>query len=55
MTGANWLPISSGEALFTMVCPKEVKEVREDWWLDISDCSIYVYVYLKERMYMYVV
>jgi len=23
-----------------MVCPKElVKEVRDDWWLDISDCS----------------
>ena len=45
VTGANRLPIvakSSGEALSIMVCLKEVKEDREDWWPDISDCSIYV-------------
>jgi len=45
VTRANRLPIvadPSGEALSIMVCLKEVKEDREDWWPDISDCSIYV-------------
>ena len=45
MTRANRLPIVAeplGEALSIMVCLKEVKEDREDWWPDISDCSIYV-------------
>jgi len=43
-----------------MVCPKEVKKVMEDWWLDISDYSICVrvcacvYVYVKEREYVHV-
>jgi len=30
VTRANWLTISLGEALSITVCPKEVKEVRED-------------------------
>ena len=49
MTGANRLPIvaePSGEALSITVCLKEVKEVREDWWWDISDCSICVCIYI---------
>jgi len=58
LTWANQLPKvteSSGKALSIMVCPRElVKAVREDWWPNISDCTLCVCVYVKESMYMYV-